>query len=90
MINQHQHSSDNCHRILSQLNDYADGELAPELCVELETHLKECDDCQVVLDTLSKTIYLVHHLDDHPPELPANVEQRLFAVLELDDFLTVT
>ena len=64
-----------------------DGDLAPGLCAELEMHLSECDNCRIVLDTLSKTLYLVRHLDDEPDELPGEVEQRLFAMLDLDDFL---
>ena len=81
------HSDDDCHRVLTELNDYVDGELSAELCVELESHLHECENCQIVLDTLHKTIYLVQHLDDDPQELPGDVEYRLFAVLDLEGYL---
>ena len=84
---QHKHGDGDCHQVLTQLNDYADGELSVDLCQDLEAHLAECDNCQVVLDTLRHTIYLVHHLDDQPAELPKDVEQRLFAVLDLDEYL---
>lgn len=79
-----------CAEVLSQLNEYADDALTPELCVELEAHLAECENCQVVLDTLRKTIYLVRRLNDEPQTLPEGVEQRLFAVLDLDDYLAET
>ena len=76
-----------CHQVLSQLNDYADGELSQDLCVELESHLARCEDCQIVLDTLRKTLYLVQHINTEPQELPEDVEIRLFAALDLEDFL---
>ena len=84
---QHMHAEGDCHQVLTQLNDYADGELSVDLCQDLDAHLAECDNCQVVLDTLKHTIYLVHHLDDQASELPNDVEQRLFAVLDLEEYL---
>ena len=81
------HVENDCQRVLSELNDYVDGELSAELCVELESHLDECENCQIVLDTLHKTIYLVQHLDDDSQKLPDDVTYRLFAVLELDGYL---
>ncbi|NOX63259.1 MAG: hypothetical protein GXP42_15140 [Chloroflexi bacterium] len=82
------HSSENCVEVLSQLNDYVDGELDLALCKDLEQHLAECDDCRVVLDTLEKTVLLVQQLHQAEPELPKEVESRLFAVLKLDDYLS--
>lgn len=76
-----------CIQVLTQLNDYADGELSPELCNEIEAHLAGCEDCQIILDTLRKTLYLVQHISDEPEELPEDVEVRLFAALNLEDFL---
>ncbi len=81
------HSAPDCHKILTQLNDYADGELSEQFCRELEEHLAHCDNCSIVLDTLRKTIYLVRNLSQTPPHMPADVEQRLFAVLDLQDFI---
>ena len=72
-----------CRELLGQLNAYVDGELAAELCHDLELHLAECPDCQVVFDTLAKTIKLYHLLDETPVELPADVESRLLRRLSL-------
>ncbi len=83
----HQHTAGDCQQMLTQLNDYVDGELAPGLCIELETHMADCENCRVVLDTLGKTIYLVKQLDEEPDELPEDVEQRLFAILDLEEYL---
>lgn len=76
-----------CSQILSQLNDYANGELPADLCGELEEHLAQCENCSIVLDTLRKTIYLVRDLRRGPPEIPHDVETRLFAVLDLEEYL---
>ena len=88
MSNQPKHSQEHkCSQVLTELNDYVDGELSPELCVELEAHLDECKNCRIVLDTLHKTVYLVQHLDDEPQKLPGDVEYRLFAALDLENYL---
>lgn len=79
----HHHGLDDRRKILEQLNEYADGELAPDLCRELEHHLAECPDCQVVYDTLTKTIILYRTLGETPGELPSDVEARLFRRLNL-------
>lgn len=84
----HTHHHENCFEVLTQLNDYADHTLAVELCADLEAHLAQCENCQIVLDTLRKTIYLVHRLPDSEQTLPQDVEQRLFATLNLEEYLT--
>ncbi len=76
-----------CNQILSQLNDYADGEIPADLCLELEEHLSHCKNCSIVLDTLRKTIYLVRDLRTVTPEIPQDVETRLFAILDLEDYI---
>ncbi|MBK9714097.1 MAG: zf-HC2 domain-containing protein [Kouleothrix sp.] len=82
MMTEHRHAdSTRCRDLLGQLNAYVDGELAAELCRELERHLAGCADCRVVFDTLSKTIRLYHALDATPADLPEDVEARLLARL---------
>ena len=56
-----------CRELLRSLSDYVDGELDESLCQEIEKHMAECDRCQIVIDTLRKTIELYHTL---PPALP--------------------
>jgi predicted anti-sigma-YlaC factor YlaD len=72
-----------CQELLGQLNAYVDGELAAELCHDLELHLADCPDCRVVFDTMAKTITLYHMLDKTPVELPTDVEARLLRRLSL-------
>jgi predicted anti-sigma-YlaC factor YlaD len=71
-----------CQELLGQLNAYMDGELAAELCHDLEQHLADCPDCRVVFDTLTKTITLYRQLDDVPVDLPSDVEERLMHQLK--------
>jgi predicted anti-sigma-YlaC factor YlaD len=83
MKTHHQHDEARCRELLGQLNDYVDGELAAELCHDLEQHMADCPDCRVVFDTLTKTIALYHTLDDTTAELPPDVEARLLRRLNL-------
>ena len=41
----------NCTDFLSQLTDYFDGQVPPELLEEVRAHLAECQHCTVVLNT---------------------------------------
>jgi anti-sigma factor (TIGR02949 family) len=78
------HNHSNCQEILGQLNDYLDGELNPNLCAHLEMHLETCTDCQVVFNTLKKTIELCQK-NGQETTLPPDARQRLLASLGLDD-----
>jgi anti-sigma factor RsiW len=77
-----EHKDSSCHDLLDQLSDYIDGELEAALCAELEAHLSDCPNCQVMVDTVRKTITLYHA--EPPAELPSDVEARLYKVLNLE------
>ena len=79
----HDHAA--CRELLKNLSDYVDGELDQALCVEIERHMLDCDDCRVVVDTLRNTVLLYGCLPSEP--LPAAVEHRLFDRLELSDYI---
>ncbi len=76
----------NCHHLVSTISDYVDGELSPEICSELEKHLNDCVNCQIVVNTLRKTIELYHKVDEGE-SLPNDIRQRLFYRLDLEEFL---
>jgi anti-sigma factor (TIGR02949 family) len=76
----------NCRKLLDTLSDYIDGDLAPELCAEIDRHIADCENCRVVVDTLKKTIYLYHETSKDV-SIPADVRVRLYHRLDLDDFL---
>ena len=81
MSSVHEHRG--CQDILGQLSEYVDGELEAALCAELEAHLARCPDCKVMVDTVRKTITLYH--TQSSAILPADVEARLYKVLNLNE-----
>jgi anti-sigma factor RsiW len=87
MTNQHHdHDHKMCHELLKSLSDYVDGTLDESLCAEIDKHMAGCERCQVVIDTLRKTVELYHETPPAQP-LPDDMRQRLFVRLELSDFL---
>ena len=74
-----------CQRLLGQLSDYVDGELEQTMCEEIEHHLADCQNCRVVVDTLSKTVALYRTQGQTP--VPGEVEERLYKVLNLESLI---
>jgi anti-sigma factor RsiW len=68
-----------CEELLKMLNDYVDGEIDVAVCEEFEKHLAGCNPCQIVVDTVRKTITLYRGKDVF--ELPAEFRQRLYQSL---------
>ncbi len=73
-----------CQAILKKLNAYLDGELDELDCREVEAHLATCKNCQIVANTLEKTIYL-YRKDRENTQLPEDAKQRLLTCLGLND-----
>lgn len=71
-----------CREMLGALSDYIDGEIEERLCAEIEAHMQNCPDCQVMVDTLRKTVVL--YRTHGQAQMPDDVRSRLYAVLELD------
>lgn len=69
----------NCDDVVHELSNFLDGELDPSLTRELESHLKDCTDCKLVLDQTKKTIQVF--CDCEPVELPGEVRTRLHEAL---------
>ncbi len=65
-----------CSTYISNLCDYIDGDLDPELCKQIETHLGECPDCKVMLDTLRQTVKICRE-DGRCEELPEELSRRI-------------
>jgi anti-sigma factor RsiW len=61
----------NCTDFLSQLTDYFDGQISPELLEEVRAHLAGCNHCEVVLNTTRQTIevYRDHEIYDISEDL---------------------
>lgn len=75
-----------CRYLLDSLSEFVDGELAEEICDDLERHLLECENCHIVVDTLKKTISL-YQTNSESPQVPEEVRSRLFHCLDLDEFI---
>ena len=82
------HRHEDCRQLLNSLSDYIDGDLQQDLCDEIALHMKDCDNCRIVVDTLSKTISL-YQTSSEPAFVPDEVRQRLFHRLDLDEFLNL-
>lgn len=73
-----------CKDLLGNLSEFIDGELDDEMCAQLKRHMAGCENCRVVYDTTTRTIYL-YQQSAQETELPADVRGRLFNTLNLDD-----
>jgi anti-sigma factor (TIGR02949 family) len=82
---EHHHVEGECSQMLTTLGEYVDGDLSPELCAELERHIKGCPRCRIVVDTLKKTIELYHETSEEA-HIPSDVRARLYAKLNLEDY----
>lgn len=80
----HDHTA--CRRLLGSLSEYIDGTLSESLCEEIEKHMSGCENCQIVVDTMRKTVDLVQ-ICAGPETVPDEVRKRLFLRLNLEDFL---
>ena len=80
-MNKHLH----CKEFVGTISAYVDGDLSEELCNELDKHLKECDNCRIVVNTLKKTIDIVHEQSE-TDKTPEDVRERLFYRLNLEKF----
>ena len=80
------HNHTNCRYLLNSLSEYVSGELSPALCDEIERHMADCENCQIVINTLQKTVELYQESAE-PPDVPNDVRARLFKQLDLEEFL---
>ena len=68
-----------CTDFLSQLTDYFDGQISPELLDEVRAHSASCHHCEVVLDTTRQTIEV--YRDNELYELSTEFQDRLHAAI---------
>jgi len=72
-----------CCDMLDHLCDFLDGDLEPEIMESFNAHLAGCLNCQIVVNTVNKTIQLCKD-GTQQIKLPQDVHQRLLAELGLD------
>jgi predicted anti-sigma-YlaC factor YlaD len=76
----------NCRQLLDSLSDYIDGSLEADICAQIESHLAECDNCRIVVDSLNKTVRL-YQSSSQEVMVPEEVRRRLYHCLNLDEYL---
>lgn len=47
-----------CRHVTNQISNYIDGQLTPDMRAKIEDHLRLCDRCSVVVDTVRKLLYV--------------------------------
>ena len=68
-----------CTDFLSQLTDYFDGHISPELLEEVRAHTASCSHCEVVLDTTRQTISV--YKDHEVYEISTEFREHLHAAI---------
>jgi anti-sigma factor RsiW len=68
-----------CEELLAALNAYVDGDLDPAICEAFQSHLADCNPCQIVIDNIRQTITL--YKSGQPVELPAELHDQLCSAL---------
>ncbi|NCO38475.1 MAG: hypothetical protein COZ06_32185 [Armatimonadetes bacterium CG_4_10_14_3_um_filter_66_18] len=68
-----------CEDLLRTLNDYVDGEIDPGVCDDFAEHLQGCNPCQIVVDTIRKTVSL--YKNEQVYEVPLEFRTRMHDAL---------
>ena len=69
-----------CKQFLQELNDYFDPNADRELKQKLNSHVSECPNCFVLVDTTEKTLKVYKGVE--PQTIPDDVKTRLLKALE--------
>jgi anti-sigma factor (TIGR02949 family) len=69
-----------CKQFLEELNDYLDPNTDPDLRHKLESHVTECPNCFVIVDTTQKTLQV--YKGCQPQNIPEDVKSRLLKALD--------
>jgi hypothetical protein len=70
-----------CTEFLAQLDELIDDEVTVSLRADLEEHLRECEHCEITLNTTRKTIqiYRSHEIYELPDDVRIRLEQAIMA-----------
>jgi anti-sigma factor RsiW len=68
-----------CEEVLAELSNYMDDDLPADLRQSLESHVKACHTCEVLLDSLRKTVRIVTNSGtfDLPPAAAERLVDRI-------------
>ena len=70
-----------CNEVLAELSDYLDGDLTPEFRDALQSHLSHCRTCEVIYDSMHKSLRLV--TDSGTFEVPEPITQSLLTKIRV-------
>jgi anti-sigma factor (TIGR02949 family) len=65
-----------CYQVRRALSEYLEGDLTPQLRLQIEEHLQSCSHCRAVYDGLRNVVRLLG--DKKVIELPRGFSQRLY------------
>lgn len=65
-----------CDKLKKALAEFLDGELEAEICEQIERHMIECPDCEIVVSSTRRTLALYRGQSLYV-ELPLEVRERL-------------
>jgi Putative zinc-finger len=69
-----------CKQFLKELNDYLDPGCDAMTKTHLQSHVSECPNCFVIVDTTKKTLQVYKGME--PQSIPEDVKSRLWKALE--------
>jgi anti-sigma factor RsiW len=69
----------NCKGVIREISDYIDGDLEAAMKQEIERHLADCEECEMVINQTKLTVDIF--CDSQPVELPTDVRSRLHDAL---------
>lgn len=69
----------NCKHVWEYISDYIDGSVEPEVRLQIERHLENCEICSAILDSTRNILYLT--ADNQTFALPIGFSERLHARL---------
>ena len=69
-----------CKQFLQELNDFLDPGIDLETKRHLESHVSQCPNCFVVVDTTLKTLKVYKGME--PQTVPEDLKSRLWAAIE--------
>ena len=69
----------NCDGVIRGISSYIDGDLEATIVEEIELHLKECQDCTILVQQTRLTVKLYYDSDlvDFPVEVQARLHETL-------------
>jgi predicted anti-sigma-YlaC factor YlaD len=70
--------------MFDQVCDFLGHDIDSEPCKIIQEHLKECQDCEIFVDKIKRTVKVYQYTNDCE-KIPDQVSKKLFSTLHLDD-----